>query len=321
MKKIILGVLTVLILVLGGVGFYVYTKLNEDPIEISSRRGDLTFISDKDGTWDIFLLDGDGNLKNLTSASSGHDYFYSYTFEGDKLYLYSTDSGAITPALVMADGTGFETQTFLEAGMKTIQSGQVDMDPSWNATGEKMLWSTLSDNLFPELYIANRDGTDPQRLTNNGKNDVHSAWSPDGTKIAFISDRDGNIQHLFVMDIASGEVTQLSSGDGWDFQPIWSMDGTQILYISDRSKVLENGEMELYLINADGTNEQRFTEEMVFKGDPTYSPDGEQVAYMSNEDGSWHIYVMDKDGSNVRRVTEGDANYMYPAWRPVPADE
>jgi TolB protein len=173
----------------------------------------------------------------------------------------------------------------------------------------------------PELHIANRDGSDDQRLTDNNNSDIQAAWSPDGTKIVYVSDRDGAIQHIFVQDIASGEVTQLSSGDGWDFQPVWSLDGKQILFISDRSLVLEKGEMELYLINADGTNEQRFTEDMEFKGDPTYSPDGKQVAYMSNEEGSWQIYVMDSDGSNVRRIAEGDANYMYPAWRPVPADE
>ena len=59
----------------------------------------------------------------------------------------------------------------------------------------------------------------------------------------------------------------------------------------------------------------------MFEGDPTYSPYGGQVAYMSNKEGSWHIYVMDADGSNARRVTDGEGDNMFPSWRPVPADQ
>jgi TolB protein len=54
-----------------------------------------------------------------------------------------------------------------------------------------------------------------------------------------------------------------------------------------------------------------------FSGDPAYSADGSEVVYMSNEDGHWHIYLMNADGTNVRRLTEGDADYLFPVWRPV----
>jgi Tol biopolymer transport system component len=75
------------------------------------------------------------------------------------------------------------------------------------------------------------------------------------------------------------------------------------------------------LMNADGSDLHPLGDDEVFTGDLTYSPYGGQVAYVSNESGYWHIYVMDTDGSNVRQLTEGASNNLYPAWRPVPAQQ
>jgi Tol biopolymer transport system component len=74
-------------------------------------------------------------------------------------------------------------------------------------------------------------------------------------------------------------------------------------------------------MDVNGDNQRPIGDE-IFIGAPVYSPDGSQIAYMSNEEGDWNIYVMDSDGSNVRRLTASDADEMFPVWRPTPlADE
>ena len=56
-------------------------------------------------------------------------------------------------------------------------------------------------------------------------------------------------------------------------------------------------------MDSDGSNVQRLTEFEAWGGRPSWSPDGERIAFVRNFDGIWKIYVMDSDGSNVQRLT------------------
>lgn len=49
---------------------------------------------------------------------------------------------------------------------------------------------------------------------------------------------------------------------------------------------------------------------------PAASPNGEQVAFMSQRDGNWEVYVVDLDGKGLKRLTRNPANDGLPAWSP-----
>jgi len=74
-------------------------------------------------------------------------------------------------------------------------------------------------------------------------------------------------------------------------------------------------------VNAGGVepgsrNPQRLTDDPAYDGWPTWSPDGSQIAFMSDRSGNPDIYVMNADGSNVRQLTEHPANDIWPEWSP-----
>ena len=70
-------------------------------------------------------------------------------------------------------------------------------------------------------------------------------------------------------------------------------------------------------MDADGGNPQRLTENRRFDQDPSWSPDGERIAFWSNREGDLHnteIYVMDADGSNPQNLTNHPRGDVTPAW-------
>ena len=88
--------------------------------------------------------------------------------------------------------------------------------------------------------------------------------------------------------------------------------GGLIAFTSDR----DDGEGDIYVMNADGSNVQRLTDDPAYDAWPTWSPDGSQIAFMSDRSGNPDIYVMNADGSNVRQLTDHPANDIWPEWSP-----
>jgi TolB protein len=87
--------------------------------------------------------------------------------------------------------------------------------------------------------------------------------------------------------------------------------GWEVAFVSER-----DGNPEIYVINADGSNPRRLTDHEALDGGPTWSPDGSQIAFCSARDGNMEIYVMDASGGNLRRLTDNPAADMEPAWSP-----
>lgn len=97
--------------------------------------------------------------------------------------------------------------------------------------------------------------------------------------------------------------------------PYFSPDGRQIVFRSGR-----DGNHEIYLMNADGSNPQRLTDNAATDTMPAFSPDGKQIAFSSNRDGDFEIYTMDigTDGKpgKLRRITSSPGFDMHPFYSP-----
>ena len=89
--------------------------------------------------------------------------------------------------------------------------------------------------------------------------------------------------------------------------------GDRIAFISDR-----DGNHEIFVMNADGTEVRQLTDNDSEEGFPSWSPDGKQIAFVSYRDGEFEIFVMNADGTEERQLTDNDSDSdsTFPSWSP-----
>ena len=202
-----------------------------------------------------------------------------------------------------------------------------DTQPSWSPDGKRIAFRSDRDG-NDEIYVMDTDGDNPQNLTNDPNDDSSPSWSPDGERIVFSSNRDGNRDgnranyEIYVMDADGNNQQRLTDNDFFDIAPSWSPDGKRIAFMSRREGhfIGEGGlSTEIYVMDADGGNEQRLTNNRKRDTSPSWSPDGKWIVFSSDRKGdgvNYEIYVMDADGGNLQRLTNNRVNDRSPSWSP-----
>ncbi|MGH7710159.1 MAG: TolB family protein, partial [Gemmatimonadaceae bacterium] len=86
-------------------------------------------------------------------------------------------------------------------------------------------------------------------------------------------------------------------------------DGARIAFVSNRDLNLE-----IYVMNANGTGQTNLTQAATEEGYPAWSPDATQLAFWTDRDGQGEIYLMNANGTAQTNLTQHIANDFQPAW-------
>jgi Tol biopolymer transport system component len=153
-----------------------------------------------------------------------------------------------------------------------VESGA--WSPAWSPDGSQIAFIRPDEDPYDDtdLYTMRADGGAPQKLLDLPGRVLSPSWSPDGSTIAFAyrvreaveNPAPGESSYtysginIYTVPATGGEPVQLTES-GTDQDPVWSPDGSMIAFQSDRLSVFPTSAPDLYLMNADGSNERRLT--------------------------------------------------------------
>jgi Tol biopolymer transport system component len=280
--------------------------MNRQPA-VSPDGTHIAFSSFRDGNFSIYIIEVDGQgLRRLTYSSSN-----------DSEPAWSPDGSKI--AFVRGyDGTDGGYANLSSCGSEIYVVSVLNPMASSNEGGRE------------ESLTRGQGGTDP-------------AWSPDGTRIAFSSSRDGNYE-IYTMEPDGYGVERLTYTDEAEAEPAWSPDGRQIAYAAHLVRgyyscgwmgtpippppssihgwmgtPLPPGSIEpdeeppgIYVMSSGGKQWKASGNDAMT--DPTWSPDGSRIAFVSVLSGDGQLYVVDADGGNRIQLTSDTASKSSPSW-------
>lgn len=185
-----------------------------------------------------------------------------------------------------------------------------DAQPDWSPIEERLIYASQREvDRRWRLYTSWGDGTDEKNLRREGESPT---FAPDGLHFAFVScDNTGNQCGLWVGDLKTSEYeSQPILEDPLAKSPDWSPVSADIAYMAN-----PDGNWDLYLVESDGTNVRRLTDDPAIDGLPAWSPDGQWLAFLSNREGNWGIWLLHLASGETRPLYSFDGGSFTPPSR------
>jgi TolB protein len=192
--------------------------------------------------------------------------------------------------------------------------------PSWAPDGRRLLFARhTSDGAHIWQYVL--DVMSPaqaaRRLTDRKEPEYHGVFAPDGARVLFVaitlSGTQGNLDIATVDADGNGLKTVVGDRGKLAHQdwPAWSPDGRRFAFSSTHE-----GNQEIYVARADGTDIVRLTQSPGLDSHPCWSPDGNSIAFATDRWGGMELAAVAPDGTGLVRLTQSRGLDDYPAYAP-----
>ncbi len=296
-----------------------------------------------DPTTDTLKYEQEVHFQNVRQLTFGEDNAEAYWgFEDTKLifqsdnpawgadcdqiyYMDTSPKDADFEPTMISTGMGRTTCSFFLPGDTTFVYGSTHLadkacpEVPERGPGGAYVWPIYEGY---DIFKANLKGEIIANLTPDSPGyDAEATLSPDGTKIVFTSMRTGDLE-LFIMDTDGSNVVQITDELGYDGGAFFSPDGTQLVFRSSRPKtdeeiekytsllaegLVEPTDMELYVVNVDGTGLRQITNLGRANWAPYFHPSGEKILFSSNHKSErgfpFNLFMINVDGTGLKQVS------------------
>ncbi len=266
--------------------------------------GIISFNSDRDGNNEIYMMNADGSGQRNITNHPANDGFGVWSPDGKKMAFVSDRDGSF--GIYIMSVTDLKTAEFTKP--IKISDKRPSSRVSWSPDG-----STIIFDAWPErdIFIVNSDGGKLKQLTNTPESEFQPQFSPDGAAVAFCLTANDR-QDICVMN-PDGSGRKQITHDGVSFFPAWSPSGKRIAFNSSRPG---RQDIDIAVVNADGSDRKWLTEHPRHDEFPAWSPDGSRIVYQSDR-GVSQIFMVNSDGSENHSLTN-NTSYANgePIWHP-----
>ena len=256
--------------------------------------------------FDIDTLEFTGGRIPVVKGVSSSEYYYNYDISDSGTLVYIPPRAFDQPIFVWVDREGKEEP--LAATPKAYGDLRISPDSKRVATSYK-------DNGNKDIWIWDLAGENLTRTTDFEGDDSNPVWTPDSKQIIYYSIREGGIGIYRRAANSTGDIETLLFEEGHMFMP-WSLspDG-KILLITDVSEGLLDADIGMVSLEGDRTKVM-LLEDKYLATQPQISPNGQWMAYTSNETGKDEVYVCAFPSVNeLRKQVSTNGGYS-PLWSP-----
>lgn len=279
------------------------------------------------------------NMQMLTNGGENAEAYFSFDgskiifqstgeYECDQIFIMNTDGSG---KHLVSTGKGRTTCSYFFPDGKSILYASThlggDMCPQKPDHSKGYVWALYSDY---DIFKANVDASNPVKLTDVKGYDAEATISPKGDKIIFTSTRNGDID-LYSMNLDGSDVKQLTNIAGYDGGAYYSYDGTMIVFRASRfddpaklkeyqdllaEGLIRPGQLEIYVMNADGSNIRQVTNNGSANFGPYFLPDNKRIIYCSNQADpkgrNFDLFLINADGTGNEQITFNDTFDGFP---------
>jgi TolB protein len=184
-----------------------------------------------------------------------------------------------------------------------------------SAANAGLIILSMSDGAYNHLFAYHPSYLAMTRLTADAWDDDSPAISPDGGKIAFTSNRFGT-REIYILDLVSNSLTQMTNSSAFEGTIDWSPDGSYIVY-----DVYQNEHFDLVIQSVNDQTEApiQLTDGTTNNFQPSWSPDGSEIAFVSDRSGRnaiWLARLQNPEDRFMEVVSSKDVDYGSPVWSP-----
>lgn len=240
----------------------------------------IIFESNRSGSWDIYLMDADGENQTRLTSKNSDDRHPIWHPKANKILFESNRSGHN------------ELYTIKIKNRKTKKLSNPKLKGEFifgcfSPNGKNIAVSLKVSEETSNIVLLKKNGNFKKSLTQNNVRNYYPKWSPDGIEIIYFSRKDtqNNVDEIYRLNLKNGLTSRLTNWPKHNFCPSWSPDGSLLTYVTS----MEDIRPEIYIMNADGTNKIRVTNNKDGDTLPHWSPGGNKILITGHRDGNYEI--------------------------------